>query len=93
MVPVMNHVRFEKVKNSDRRAKDAVVPLEKLIQQPVSDKLASVLEKHGLAPKATPKKENKLNIFRNKMKAKVKNSNQTIIALGPQAGEPIAAQP
>ena len=89
----MNHVRFEKVKDKERKAKGSMMNDPHGNSSVNQEKFQAALEKHQLVPKSTPKKENKLNAFRNKMKAKVKNSNQTIISLGPNVQEQTMVQP
>ena len=81
MVPVENHVKFEKVKSGSRKDKLNAAETKAAKDKQISEKLTEVLQKKNLATVA-PKKENLLSRLRNTIKKSIAAGNQTIIRSG-----------
>ena len=70
LVPVENHVKFEKVKTGSRKEKLNAAETKAQKDKQISEKLTEVLQKKNLATVA-PKKENILSRLRNTIKKSI----------------------
>ena len=82
LVPVENHVRFEKVKTAQRKAAEEEKPAMPQID------IKAALEKRGIPTGAPAKKENMLSKLRNTLRKNIATTNRSIMTVGGAQDDP-----